>query len=145
MPEVMLILPKFVLIKVADKAKAKSATKGFNSQRNQQIIVYILNFKAFLFNTYYISTSFHKELEAAYNKKQCKQIWKQKTRTIEKKYIKLSNIKLPFIGFKYFLELLGIFHEKILIREEKNIVSLGSSRKTNLFPAENPKVKIHHR
>lgn len=31
MPEVMLILPKFVLIKVADKAKAKSATKGFNS------------------------------------------------------------------------------------------------------------------
>ena len=31
MPKVMLILPKVVLIKAADKAKAKSSPKGFNS------------------------------------------------------------------------------------------------------------------
>lgn len=52
---------------------------------------------------------------------------------------KIVKHKVAFIGFKYSLNFSGIFHEKILIREEKNIVSLGSSRKTNLFPAENLK------
>ena len=60
---------------------------------------------------------------------------------MEKKNIKLSNIKLPCLGFKYIFVLLGICHEKILIRKEENI---GSSRETNLFPAEFQS-KIHHR